>query len=235
MNQRENVGILSVLAPNRTWNGGAQCSPLCDARSHVLRKDWERIHFARTEPFCMAMSWAWLSHGTAAKCSRASVYRPCDCGHSSREHTLDAGCIDSCPCHRWQHTPAWHTDLSVNASCSDVCTCGGEHAEGAVYFVSAVRGQTDNTGTRPAGVAFLLGPYASHSYALSMVETGRALAHKANPYQAMGIAVGTVAWNGAEPPTGVLNNSLAAEEARRESKRSENENPGRRSRRSVAV
>lgn len=59
--------------------------------------------------------------------------------------------------------------MPEQAACSDFCTCGARHPDGAVYYVSADRG---------GRVARLLGPFNSHSYALSLVGEARAIAER---------------------------------------------------------
>ncbi len=146
------------------------------------------------------------------------VRRPCVCGHDFAEHDYAevCGCAGrrygghdhtgeclSCGCPRWRPQPCpVETTLSTQAACLDVCTCGGEHHAGAAYYVSARRG--DDT-------ALLLGPYATHSMALSMVGTGRRLAEKVDA-RAFWYAFGTLAIRSGEAPPGKLNDLLAVPE-----------------------
>lgn len=86
----------------------------------------------------------------------------------------------------------------------------------SVRRVSAVRIYVSNAEvlSTSRGVALLLGPYASHSLALSLVATGRRLAERANPYQTTDCAFGTMAIRDDDPRQGVLMNMLASEEAK---------------------
>jgi hypothetical protein len=94
------------------------------------------------------------------------------------------------------------------------CPCGGEHIEGALYYVAAgvkfIREEAD----RGKAASFLLGPYKSHAAALSDVPLGRDLAHEANNDQALRLVYGTCAWKDPNTaPDGILN--ARAEEAER--------------------
>lgn len=136
----------------------------------------------------------------------------CDCGCSASEHEHSGYCANHfCGCTGWRRSQARseQTTLSITASCADVCTCGGEHREGAAYYVSAVSYRQG----KPF-VALLLGPYDSHSLALSLRAKGRLLMERVAPYDEMDAAVGTLAFRAdVEHKPGKLNDMLDAEDA----------------------
>jgi len=164
------------------------------------------------EPFCQSLAWTWLALGSPQRCEvRATAY-PCRCGHGRHEHDTaeacgcagrrygqhehDGGCLDpECPCSRWR-APELPVEVYVSeqAACSDFCTCGARHPEGAVYYVSA---------DRWGRVARLLGPFSSHSYALSLVGEARVIAERVDrstcfrdtAFGTMAVTAG-VAWPG---------------------------------------
>lgn len=144
--------------------------------------------------------------------------RPCLCGHGAAMHWEDWGCEDpTCGCSRWtspgNRERGVNPGLSTSASCLDDCTCGAEHAAGTAYYVTCTR-----TRTGAPGIALLLGPYASHSVALAMVDTARRLAMQVD-VRAAWYAYGTIGWDGTDdPPLGKLNEMLRAEELEAETK-----------------
>lgn len=87
---------------------------------------------------------------------------------------------------------------------ADGCPCGGEHSEGAVYFVSVRRNETDWVP--------VLGPYGTHPEALALVDKGRELTERVDP-RAHWYAFGTVALPGDTKRVGLLNDALATETA----------------------
>lgn len=132
-------------------------------------------------PFCTSLAWPWLMLRAHVACLTVPSFAP--------TNGLDG----------WRSPDA--TTLSTVAQCSDVCTCGGEHTEGDSYYVSAVDGPRR---------ALILGPYTSHSFALSMVETGRRLAERRD-YRAHWYAFGTAAKRSGEG-IGILMADLAEEQ-----------------------
>jgi hypothetical protein len=132
----------------------------------------------------------------------------CGCGRLDhrRDDCGDIYCTGCAHCSGYRPIPdPEHAELSTSASCADICTCGAEHAEGAVYYVSAVRGATSNAGHRMPGVALLLGPYSNHAVALGNVDIARDLANEVSPMEAPWLGYGTLALRpGAELSCGVL-------------------------------
>jgi hypothetical protein len=170
-------------------------------------------------PFCLSPSWLWLALGRVPQPCPPPI-RPCLCGCSLDAHDYDdidgwGGCDDAThTCRGWWspgNAPrAETTDHREQATCLDLCTCGGTHADGAHYYVSARRDD--------GAVSVLLGPYLTHPMALGMVDTGRRLAERVDA-RAHWYAFGTVAMDGDKP--GVLNDTLEAEERDREAERDE--------------
>lgn len=116
-----------------------------------------------------------------------------------------------------------HTDLSTIASCLDVCTCGTCAGDAPPFYVSVI----DDERKRKA---LLLGPYVTHSFALSMVPTGRRLAERVDA-RAVWYAFGTA--HGGDGRTGILNDMLDAEE--RETDREAEQQPKMRAKRKAVA
>jgi hypothetical protein len=84
-------------------------------------------------------------------------------------------------------------------SAADECGCGGEHREGALYYVTCVDG---------GRVGYVAGPFADHPSALAMVEPARKMALKVNQWSHF-YAFGTCALPPEHPrKVGALNAQL---------------------------
>ena len=84
----------------------------------------------------------------------------------------------------------------------ETCNCGGQHHEGANYYVSVVDGPQFN---------LLAGPYKTHAEALAMLRPTQDLANKLVP-QSWFYGFGTVAMKPECTRPGKLNDKLAEQE-----------------------
>lgn len=141
------------------------------------------------------------------------VRLPCSlCGHGLDEHDNgeDHDCMHVwCPCHGFMHgymPMPTNTTRRTDATCADHCTCTDDCPAVGAFLVTARRAD--------GAWVSLLGPYTTHSMALSMVDEAREMAHKrAAPMEAYRYSYGTACWKEDGPaPVGRLNDALAAED-----------------------